>query len=41
MRERAPGGVCLNYHTQDAFRVDHADGLDRLLTESVAALLCQ
>jgi transposase len=33
------GGVGLNYHTLAAFRVDHADILDRLLTESVAALL--
>jgi transposase len=33
------GGVGVNYHTLAAFRVDHADLLDRLLTESVAALL--
>lgn len=33
------GGVGLNYHTLAAFRVEHADILDRLLTESVAALL--
>jgi transposase len=33
------GGVGVNYHTLAAFRVDHADILDRLLTESVAALL--
>src|SRR5664279_4820493 len=33
------GGVGLNYHTLAAFRVEHADVLDRLLTESVAALL--
>jgi transposase len=33
------GGVGVNYHTLAAFRVDHADVLDRLLTESVAALL--
>jgi transposase len=33
------GGVGINYHTLDAFRVEHADVLDRLLTHSVAALL--
>ena len=33
------GGVGVNYHTLAAFRVEHADVLDRLLTESVAALL--
>lgn len=33
------GGVGINYHTLAAFRVEHADVLDRLLTESVAALL--
>ena len=33
------GGVGVNYHSLAAFRVDHADVLDRLLTESVAALL--
>lgn len=33
------GGVGVNYHTLAAFRVDEADVLDRLLTESVAALL--
>ena len=33
------GGVGVNYHTLAAFRVDHTDVLDRLLTESVAALL--
>ena len=33
------GGVGVNYHTLAAFRVDHADVLDGLLTESVAALL--
>jgi transposase len=32
-------GVGVNYHTLAAFRVDHADVLDGLLTESVAALL--
>ncbi len=33
------GGVGVNYHTLAAFRVDHADVLDALLTESVAVLL--
>jgi transposase len=33
------GGVGVNHHTLAAFRVDEADVLDRLLTESVAALL--
>jgi transposase len=33
------GGVGLNHHTLAAFRVEHADVLDQLLTESVAALL--
>ncbi len=33
------GGVGVNYHTLAAFRVDEADILDALLTESVAALL--
>jgi transposase len=33
------GGVGLNYHTLAAFRVENADVLDRLLTQSVAALL--
>jgi transposase len=33
------GGVGVNYHTFAAFRVEHADVLDGLLTESVAALL--
>jgi len=33
------GGVGLNYHTLAAFRVEHADILDQLLTQSVAALL--
>ena len=33
------GGVGVNYHTLAAFRVEQADILDRLLTESVAALL--
>lgn len=33
------GGVGVNYHTLAAFRVEQADVLDRLLTQSVAALL--
>ena len=33
------GGVGVNYHTLAAFRVEQADGLDALLTQSVAALL--
>ena len=33
------GGVGVNYHTLAAFRVEQTDILDRLLTESVAALL--
>lgn len=33
------GGVGVNYHTLAAFRVEQTDLLDRLLTESVAALL--
>lgn len=33
------GGVGVNYHTLAGFRVDEADVLDRLLTQSVAALL--
>jgi transposase len=33
------GGVGVNHHTLAAFRVDEADVLDALLTESVAALL--
>ena len=33
------GGVGVNYHTLAAFRVEQTDVLDRLLTESVAALL--
>jgi transposase len=35
------GGVTLNYHTLADFRVDHADVLDGLLTDSVAVLLEQ
>src|SRR5450759_3694244 len=33
------GGVSVNYHTLADFRVDHADLLEALLIESVAALL--
>src|ERR1700676_2430207 len=33
------GGVPLNYHGLSDFRVGHVDVLDRLLTESVAALI--
>jgi transposase len=33
------GGVSLNYHTINDFRVDHAGALDELLTQMVAALL--
>jgi transposase len=33
------GGVPVNYHTLADFRVDHEAVLDRLLTESVAALI--
>src|SRR5262249_55770852 len=32
------GGVWVNYHTLADFRTDHADRLDDLLTQSVAAL---
>jgi transposase len=32
------GGVSLNYHTLSDFRVDHAEALDDLLTQSVAVL---
>jgi transposase len=32
------GGVSVNYHTLSDFRVDHADLLDRLLSEHLAAL---
>ncbi len=35
------GGVSVNYHTLAAFRVDHADLLDGLLTASVAALIVE
>jgi transposase len=33
------GGVQVNHHTLSDFRVDHGETLDRLLTDSVAALL--
>jgi transposase len=33
------GGVSLNYHTINDFRVDHAQPLDGLLTQMIAALL--
>ena len=35
------GGVTLNYHTLADFRVDHAEVLDNLLTNSMAVLLEQ
>jgi transposase len=35
------GGVPLNYHGLADFRVDHVDLLDRLLTESVTALIAE
>ena len=35
------GGVSVNYHTLADFRVDHAEFLDGLLTQSVAVLLHQ
>jgi transposase/IS5 family transposase len=35
------GGVSVNYHTLADFRVGHAEGLDGLLTTSVAALLAE
>lgn len=35
------GGVGVNYHTLAAFRVDHGDLLDGLLTASVAALIVE
>lgn len=34
------GGVSVNYHTICDFRVDHADLLERVLTDSIAALHC-
>ena len=33
------GGVSMNYHTLSAFRTQHAELLDRLLTDSVAVLM--
>jgi transposase len=35
------GGVSMNYHTLSDFRTQHGDLLDRLLTESVAALVAE
>jgi transposase len=35
------GGVPVNYHGLSDFRVDHGEVLDRLLSESVAALLAE
>jgi transposase len=35
------GGVAVNYHGLADFRVDHGDLLDRLLSESVAAMLAE
>jgi transposase len=35
------GGVPVNYHGLSDFRVDHGEVLDRLLTESVTALLAE
>lgn len=35
------GGVGVNYHTISDFRTDHGDLLERLLTDSIAALLHQ
>lgn len=35
------GGVSVNYHTLADFRVDHAEVLDRVLTQSVAALMAE
>jgi transposase len=35
------GGVGVNYHALSDFRVDHGDLLDRLLSESVAALCAE
>ena len=35
------GGVALNHHGLSDFRVDHAEVLDRLLSESLAALLAE
>jgi transposase len=35
------GGVPLNYHGLADFRVEHGEVLDRLLSESVTALICE
>ncbi len=35
------GGVSVNYHSVADFRVDHAEFLDTVLTESVAALMAE
>jgi len=35
------GGVSMNYHTLSDFRSQHTDLLDRLLTESVAAMMAE
>ena len=35
------GDVAINYHTLADFRTDHVELLDRLLTESVAALMAE
>ncbi len=35
------GGVSMNYHTLSDFRTQHVDLLNRLLTESVAALMAE
>src|SRR3990170_181061 len=35
------GGVSVNYHTLADFRVEHGQVLDRMLTESVAALMAE
>ena len=35
------GGVSMNYHTLSDFRTQHGELLDRLLTESVAALIAE
>ncbi len=35
------GGVSMNYHTLSDFRTQHVELLDRLLTESVAALMAE
>ncbi len=35
------GGVSMNYHTLSDFRTQHAELLDRLLTESVASLMAE